>query len=203
MKTMKLLMMTGGFIMFMGLVTYSFAEGPVDAGTIIICGGLTYEYHDGEKYEGADSDGEDYDGSSELDIFVPVQYVIVQGFAAGLEARFSFTREGGDTTDYHAFGPIVSYYLVVGGPIIPYAGVHFLIFGGNTTLAGFPDDDVISSGMIYGFFAGLNFMVTDNTGVYAQFGYDQEKHEDKDGDTTNKLDGRSMTVQVGIRAFIY
>lgn len=137
---------------------------------------------------------------SNFDIALTGAYFVVDNLGVGLGITFGFNKTEFDSDEVKgnlfAIGPDVTYYIELGNDFyLPISGG--LAFGSNTT-----DDDfeeITLNGIVFGFGAGLSYIVDDAVGVNFGMGYaiGSLKHDDSE----LEVDRNAFSGNVGFSLF--
>lgn len=167
------------------------AEGPIDQGSILIGGGLGFDYTMGDLYENVNGDA-----AMNINLTPEFGYFVMPSLMVGADLVVEFFSQGDASQTTWGIGPMVGYYLDLGGNTYPYGKLAFRYR--MTT-----DDNYSVTSMEIPVSVGALFMVAKNVGIDVYLNYsfdtmDMEKPVDMDSQS-----GSDIGINVGISAFIY
>ena len=166
----------------------------VDAGSILLGGGVSFTSQGGDLYTFGDS------RANTLTFNPTTQYFVLPGIAAGGDVVLLRRSQGNVSTTSLSIGPVLSYYL--GGPESnAYPFVSGSVLYTNSSVD-FGDENIDSlSGLTYGVSGGLTLMLTPGVGIMGEVFYLIDRlNADEEGASGS---GNTFGLQVGIAAFIF
>jgi|GEM_PF-586489 len=198
--------------------TLTAADNPTDKGSIILHGNASFSSISGDILNIAAEEAEDSSLIEEsitvINIVPSLGFFIAPNIMVGGDLEFIKTSYGGLSGSSFGFGPTVGYYFNMDdtridakGAIYPYVKGFFIWT--TTALEREGEDGKIKfSTTTFGGQAGLVLMLSNYVGADFSVRYSSDKYSldeffDEDVDDVESQDGKTLTIGVGITAFIY
>ncbi|PKK84537.1 MAG: hypothetical protein CVT49_02895 [candidate division Zixibacteria bacterium HGW-Zixibacteria-1] len=176
-------------------VTAAAQETPIDKGSMILGGTVTFQSYSGDLYNNQNGDGE------KIFAFMPsFGYFIAPGVVIGADLIYHSDSQGDWSGSIFGIGPMVGYYFntnkertEIKGSMYPYVKgtFQYLKSGG---------DYVDETNTAFGGSVGINYMLSNAVAV--DFGINvMSATEDLEG--YDSLSGTVITIGAGMQAFIF
>ena len=186
--------------------TVSSAEGPVDKGSMIVGGEVSFSSHGGDAYENSDGDGVTNIGFSPF-----LAYFVAPSIAVGGEVLYNKSSQGDWSASTFGVGPTVAYFFnldatrtEVKGTVYPYVQAFFK-YGKYTSGSG--DNDHKETVTYFGGKGGIMYMLTDHWAVNANLNYQSENYKQTEPEVPegedDSVSGNTLGFNVGVTAFLF
>jgi len=170
--------------------TASAQEYPVDRGSMVLGGSVSWTSSGGDLYENSDGDR-----LNSLLLNPEVMYFVMPGLAIGGELYVERASQGDFDATTIAVGPQISYYF--GGPT---SSVYPFL----SAMVGYADmssDAFDASGLAFGFTGGAAFMLSRSVALTAGATYQLQNLSVDQLDES--VDSNAFALQLGVQAFLY
>lgn len=185
--------------------TVSSAEGPVDKGSMIVGGEVSFSSQGGDAYENDDGDGVTNIGFSPF-----LAFFVAPSIAVGGEILYEKSSQGDYSQSTFGVGPTVAYFFnldatrtEVKGTVYPYVQAFFK-YAKYTSGPGYDFKRTVT---YFGGKGGIMYMLTEhwavNTNLYYQSeNYKQTEPEVPEGED-DSVSGNTLGFNVGVTAFLF
>jgi len=165
-------------------------EYPVDRGSMVLGGSVSWSSAGGDLYEGGDGDR-----LNTLLLNPEIMYFIAPGLAIGGELYVQRASQGDADVTTIAVGPAISYYF--GGPTSSvYPFLSAMVGYADMGAGGFD-----ASGLAFGATGGAAFMLSNSVALTGGLTYQLQKLSVDEIDES--VDGDTFALQFGIQAFLF
>lgn len=174
-------------------------SSPIDEGSMMAAGGVSFSNSRGDLYEDAD------DNLQTMIALSPVfSCFFIPGLATGGEFTFLHVSQGDWNYTNFGIGPQVRYYFVLNreqteakGSTYPYISVNFL-YGIAKSKSDFNEDKYTYTS--FGFRLGTVYMISNAVGVFSHGGLDIDTIKPE---RENSVSGNVFSFDIGFAYFIY
>jgi hypothetical protein len=190
------------------LMLSSFAlaqKSPIDKGSILLSGGISFASAGGDLYKSAD------DKSQTLITLNPSgSYFVIKGLAVGPTVEFSSLTQGDAKASLFGFGAQAEYYFDMlakekegKGALYPYLGAAFLYVGNTSNSGAAGEEDIKSHTTRIAFEGGAVYMVSDAVGVFGQIEFDMDSAKRTKPVEGESVSGTIFGIFTGFTYFIF
>lgn len=164
--------------------------GPIDPGSIVLGGSISFSNAGGDLYENADGDG-----VTTLTVNPRALFFVKRGLAVGGELVVSRTSQGDFEITTLGIGPAVYYFFGASG------ARYYPFVGATLAYTETSSDAFDASGLAFGGTAGIAYMLSESIAVTTALSYQVEELEIDGFDESE--DGNRLSLDVGIEAFLH
>ena len=164
--------------------------GPIDPGSIVLGGSVSFTSSGGDLYENAEGDR-----ATTITINPRALFFVMRGLAVGGDVLISTSSQGDFDSTTLGIGPAAYYFF--GGPnarIYPFIGA-------SVGYAKVSVEDFDGSGLVYGPTAGVAFLLSESVALTTAATYRMENVSIDEID--EDVDGNVFSIDVGIQAFMH
>jgi hypothetical protein len=178
----------------------SSAEGPVDKGSMIVGGEVSFTSQGGDLYENSDEDG-----VTTIAFMPNLSFFVAPSIAVGGEVIFQKFSQGDYSESAFGIGPTVAYFFntdptrtEIKGAVYPYVQVYFQYIKLSRD-AGDGDDEATMTA--FGGKGGIMYMLTKHWAVNSNLYFQSESFKPDGAD--DSVSGSTMGLSVGVTAFLF
>ncbi len=195
MKSIKIILLC--ITLLLGFNLYS-QNSPIDQGSYMINGGLSYTSMGGKLYETDDDRINNIQMTSNVGTFV------FDNVLLGGKLLYTHMKQGKGNMSSFGIGPSYAYFFDLSGSsnnvkgnLYPYLGTSFMyVIYGSKTYYYLEDktEKSSTSGFLYSFSGGINYMITRSCGLATEIGYQIT--------TIEGISGNQFNLVIGFVVFI-
>ena len=194
--------------LFVFIVTSTFAQDyPVDKGSKMILGGITFSSMGGDLYENSDGDR-----ATMIEIMPSIGFFVAPGFAIAGDLLYNRTSQGDDSKTTLGIGPKLIYVIgantkpaTIKGTTYPYLGASFMYLHSTSkyTWGGYEEEteEYTTTGTAILLGGGILNMISNSLGLFVELGYQMDNLKPEDADKSTS--GNKINIRIGITGFLY
>lgn len=171
-------------------------EYPTDRGSFLIGGAFEFSSRGGDLYEDEDENRE-----SRIVATPTLQYFILPGLAAGINASFARAAQDESAFSQMRLGPVLSFHLgSQNTSVVPFIALSPLYI---RLTSEFDNESESNTGFAFQAMAGLEAFVARNVAISFGGFYLSESIEVEFFNETDTFSGTTFGLQVGVTAFVW